>query len=339
MRLIEQSKSIFELSVESLEDLWVLSQFIEPNDVIYALTERKVKIGNDNAKQVKKLIRVDLSAKKVAFESDVLRISGEILNETEFTAVGQSHSLTFKVNDSIKIEKKNPLNYEKQMLENSLKSKKTKNMIILLDKDELIATEFTNANFSVLFEKKGLGSKKQFHSEIYEEEEKYNLIKDFINRDYENIILAGPSQFKDRLSKYIKDKEGTKTIVFSFPDVNTSAVERAIKEVYKQSVLESSELGRENDLITKLLENIDKQQKFAYGFESVHNSINSGSCEKLLISTKLIQERREDGTYEDLSNLMRMAEDIRAELHIINSKNETGKVLDGLGKIASINRY
>ena len=338
MNLINRENSIFELRIESLEDLWFLSQFIAPNDTIYAVDERKVKIGDNNTKQIKKLIRIDLKTTKTNFDSEILRVSGEIQNETKFTAIGQSHSLSFKVNDTIKIEKKNLLKFEKDMLDNALKSKKTKNILILLDKDDLIAIEFTNANFSVLFEKTGLGSKKQYHNEINEEEEKYNLIKDFISKDYENIILSGPAHFKTRLSKYLTDK-GFKNQVFNFPDVNTSAVERAIKEVFKLKILESSEIAKENELIQELLKNIDKGSKYSYGYQKVQNAIEDGSCEKLLISTKLIKEKREDNSYNELNELMKLAEDIKSKLYIINSKNETGKVLDGLGKIAAILRY
>jgi protein pelota len=341
MHLLEQIKNTFELKIDSLEDLWFLSQFIAPEDTIFALDERKVKIGDGNTKQVKKLIRIDLKVKKINFDSEVLRLNGEILNQTEFTAVGQSHSLSFLVNSIIKIEKKSLLKYEKELLDNAIKSKKTKNILILLDKDELIATEFTNSNFSVLFEKSGLGSKKQYHNEINEEEEKFNLIKEFIERGYENIIFAGPAHFKDRLFKYTNDKINSKIkiISFNFPDVNTSAVERAIKDIYKQNILQSTQLSVENDLMSELLKNIDKGSKHAYGIKNVMDSINSGSCEKLLVSNKLIQEKREDDTYEELNTLMKTAESINSELHIINSKNETGKVLDGLGKIAAILRY
>ena len=115
MLLLEKTKLNFELKTENLEDLWVLSQFIVPEDKIFATTERKVKIGNDNTKQVKKLIHVDLLVKKVNFDSDNLRVSGEIQNETEFTAIGQNHSLNFAPGDKIKLEK------DKQKIKNDRK--------------------------------------------------------------------------------------------------------------------------------------------------------------------------------------------------------------------------
>ncbi len=134
MNLILKEDNIFEFFIETLDDLWVLSQFIVPDDKLYGKTERKVKIGSEtNYKVTKKLIYVELLVKNIKFESNVLRTTGEILNETEFTSVGASHSLSFKIGDKIKIEKKNVLKFEKKLIENAINSKKSLNLLVLLD--------------------------------------------------------------------------------------------------------------------------------------------------------------------------------------------------------------
>jgi stalled ribosome rescue protein Dom34 len=121
MNLVERENNLFKLLPQVLEDLWILSQFITQDDIIFSKTERKVKIGNsDNAKQVKKLIFVELLVKKVSFEGETLRISGEIQNETEFTAIGVSHTLNFKVGNIIEIKKRQVLSYEEKLIKKSV---------------------------------------------------------------------------------------------------------------------------------------------------------------------------------------------------------------------------
>lgn len=339
MQLLERNNLIFELRIESLEDLWVLSQFIVPEDKVFATTERKVKLGDDRAKQVVKIIFVDLIVKKVNFESESLRVSGEILNETEFTAIGQSHTLTFNVNDKIKIEKKNVLKFEESLLKNAIETKKSKNLLVLMDKDELIAVEFTDFNFSVLFEKSNLGSKKYVHTEVNEEEEKFLILEEFLKRDYSNVVFAGPGLWKDRLSKYVKDKVGINSLVLSFGDVSNSAVSRVLKEINEKGVLQDSSLAKESEVISKLLENINKGEKYIYGYENSSNAVNEGRVEVLLVSNKFLLDKREDGTYNEVNELMKVVESLNGNLVIVNSKNETGKVLDGLGGIGGILRY
>lgn len=340
MQLIDRNNFNFELRIETLEDLWVLSQFIVPTDKVFATTERKVKIGSgDKAKQVKKIIFVELDVNKTNFDSSVLRVSGEICNETEFTAVGQAHSLNFSVNDKIKILKKSVLKFEEKLLDNAINSKKSKNFLVLFDKDELIACEFSDFNYSVLFDKNGLGSKKYHLEELNEEEQKFKILESFLNRDYSNIIFSGPGIYKEKLAKYIKDKTGQKIIIFPWTDVSNSAVAKCLKEVSKSGVLENSQLSKEGDSISKLLENINRGSKNCYGYDNCVESINSGAVETLLISTKLIDESKESGSYSEINELMRLVEQLNGDLVIVNSKNESGRILDGIGSIACILRY
>ncbi len=324
---------------ESLEDLWVLSQFISPNDKILATTQRKVKIGNDSTKQITKLIFIELEVIKTSFESDILRVSGTIQNETEFTAVGQSHSLNFNVNDKIKIQKANLLNFEQKLLDRAVKTKKSMSLLILLDKSELIASQFGDFSYQVFFEKKGLGSKKQYHEEINENEEKLKLIEDLLKKDYSHIIFAGPGSWKDSLKKYIEDKTGLKTLSLSFPEISAQGVQKAIKQIHESGILKESSLGDESTAVSNLLENINKNKKHIYGYKNTQTATNEGKVELLLISTKFIDKQKEDEKYTEINELMKTVEQLNGNLIIVNSKNEPGKILDGLGGIAGICRY
>ena len=148
MYILNKTQNDFELKIETIDDLWILSEFISPNDVIFSTTQRKVKIGNEKTKQISKIIFVELKVKKALFNLTRLKISGEILNETEFTSIGQSQTLNFSVNDKIKIRKDLILKYHLRLLNNSVNSKHNKSLLILLDRDELILAEFSNFNYS-----------------------------------------------------------------------------------------------------------------------------------------------------------------------------------------------
>lgn len=339
MHIISNEGLEFELKIENLEDLWVLSEFILPEDRIFATTQRKVKIGNDKTKQVTKIIFVDLKVTKTSFETQTLRITGEIQNETEFTAQGQTHTLNFTPNDSIKIKKNQLLSYEKKLLEKAINSKSSKNLLVLLDKDELIVSEFSEFSFKVLLNQTGLGSKKYHLTQVNEQEEKYQLIEEILKTDYSTIIFAGPSNYKDKLQKYVKDKIGLNSLTFFWHDVNTFSVQKVIKEISLSGLLEETQFSKESELVSHLLKNISLDKKNAYGLNQVSNSVNVGSCEKLLISTKYIDKQKEENNYTNLNELIKTAEQLQADLTIINSKNEPGKILDGLGGIAAILRY
>jgi len=337
--LEENNNNNFELKIESIEDLWVLSEFITPNDRVFATTTRKVKLGSDKTKQVTKIIFVDLLVKKTQFSSEILRVSGEIQNETEFTAIGQAQTLNFNVNDKIKIKKIQIMDFEKKLLQRAVKSKNSKNLIILLDKDELIAIEFNNFNYTVIFHKSGLGNKKYHQTSINEGEEKYNLIKNLLIRSYSNIILAGPGIYKNKLQEYLKSKTDQKILVHQFTDVNTNNIQKLIKDISKSGIIEENQLSKENQLIEILLKNISSGLKFAYGYDKVKEAIDVGSVVNLLITTKYIDKLKEEDKYSSLNELMRSVEQLNGDIVIFDSKHQAGRILDGLGSIAAILRY
>ncbi len=339
MQLIERRGLSFELRPTNLEDLWILSQFIAPQDRIGASTQRKVNVGKDKSKQVTKIIFVDLLVSKVQFESNVLRVSGEIQNETEFTAIGQSHTLTFQVGDTLKLNKTQLLKTEEKLLKKALESKEQHNLLVLLDKDDMIAVEFSDFFFTVLFSKNNLGSKKYYKEDMDEYEVKYKLLEELLSRDYSRVILAGPAHFKDELKKKIEEKISVKTLTLGFQEVQSSAVQRAIKEISSSGLVENSQLSEESSVISELLKNIDKGIKSVYSFEDTKKAIDNGSCEKLLVTTKLIEKLREEGNYDELNKMMITVEQLNGDLVIINSENDSGKVLDGLSGIAGILRY
>lgn len=340
MNLLERDNNIFEFLIETLDDLWILSQIIGPEDKLFGTTIRKIKIGGENNyKVVQKLIFVELLIKQVKFENETLRVSGEIQNETEFTPRGANHTLKFGLGDKIKLEKKIVLNYDEKLIKQAIETKKSHNLVVLFDKEDLVVAEFSAFSYKILFEKTGLGSKKYSSEQVNEEEEKYLLIKELLDKDYNNIIFAGPGINKERLQKYIKDKIGIKILTFAYPDVRNQAIPKVIKLISESGILQDSQVAFENKYVGELLLNIDKQEKFAYGEENVVEAINSGSAEVFLISTDLIEKKKDDEKYLEINNLMKLVEQLNGQIVIVNSKNESGRILDGLGGVASILRY
>jgi len=340
MILIDRNNFDFEFLVETLDDLWVLSQVINPQDKLYGTTERKVKIGSEtNYKIVKKLIFVELLVRQVKFENEVLRVTGEIQNETEFTAKGASHTLKFGLGDKLKITKKELLKFEDKLINNAINSKKSHNLLVLLDKDTIVVSEFSNFSYKVIFTQSGLGSKKYHITDVNEEEEKLKLIESLLGKDYNNIIFAGIGIYKDKFAKYVKDKLGLKILTFSYPDVRSQVIPKVIKNISESGVLEDSQITYENKFMQEFLANLNKKEKYAYGEDDVKNAINSGSVEVFMITTEFMAEKKEKDEYLETSNLMKLVEQLNGNLVIIDSSRENGTILDGLGGIGAILRY
>jgi protein pelota len=339
MQLRNQEHSLFELYIENLDDLWILSQVISPGDKVFAKTQRKVAIGNDKKKQVTKIISITLVVSKVQFHSQVLRVSGSIENETEFTAVGQSHTLQFSVGDCISLEKKQFLSFQKKLLDKSLAYKGNKALLLVLDKDELIAVELGDFSYSVLFSEKNLGSKKGYSEQhVNDYEEKYLYVKHLLEKGYGQIILAGPAHFKDEFKKFLSQK-GFKAVTFYWNDVSTSSLQDLIQAITESKLLQDNQIAFEKEILSSLLSAIHKNLPHSYSLASVKEAISMGSCSNILLSTSLLDKLKESNELVDFYALLEQAEQIGAEIHIISSDHDAGKHLDGLGSIASLNRF
>ena len=340
MQILNQENKLYELLIENLDDLWIISQIIEQNDEIFGKAERKVKIGSENNYKItRKLIYVELKITNIKFENEILRITGNILNENEFAPINSLQSLSYKPNDKIEFKKNTILNYHKKLLENSINTKKSKNLLIILDKDELIAVDFSPIKYTFLFKKTGLGSKKYTSENINEEQQKFELIKDLLKKNYSHIIFAGPGFFKEKLAKFTKTKLNLKINTIQFYDVNQTSISKLIKEINKSKIISANQISRENDYTQKLLENINKKQKYCYGLENVTQHINQGSIKTLLITTNFIEKAKQENKYEQINQLLILVEKLNAENIIIDSKNESGYIIDGLSGIAGILRY
>jgi len=101
----------------------------------------------------------------------------------------------------------------------------------------------------------------------------------------------------------------------------------------------SSRTRKEKLLMDELLNEINKNNLAVYGFEEVKKAITAGAISKLLITDDFIQQKREEGYYLELDELMKKIDHLQGEINIISSQQESGQKLDGLGGVAALLRY
>ena len=112
-------KGIVKLRVENLDDLWYLSYLLDKGNFVKGQTQRKIKVGDNQTKQIKKTVFLKIQVDKIEFHkySDVLRISGTIAEGPEDIPRGSYHTINAEVNAIITIEKEKFLKYQLEKLE------------------------------------------------------------------------------------------------------------------------------------------------------------------------------------------------------------------------------
>ena len=93
---------------ESLDDLWHLKYILEPGDLVYSFTKRRIEGATDKLrpeKEAKKTVRLGVKVEKVEFHkfSNRLRIHGTIVDGID---AGAYHTLNIEEGTNLSIIKK-----------------------------------------------------------------------------------------------------------------------------------------------------------------------------------------------------------------------------------------
>jgi stalled ribosome rescue protein Dom34 len=338
MKLIKKKTDIFEIKIDTIDDLYNLQIILNLDDEIYNISKRKIKIGNKN---ITKTLYLEIKIKMTQFNFNSLRIQGEILNENEFVPIGKSHSLNFYVDDIIKFKKNNFLKFEKELFEKCLKTNK-KNLLVLFDKNELILSEFSNFSYKILLSQKNLGSKKYIPEQINENEEKFKLIQKYLNLNYSNIVFASSNFFLKPFYEHIKrikPKMKKDIILIEFNEISFDAINKIINKINKEDLILNSVLKEESQIVSKFLKNLKENKKCSYGFKRCKNYIENNQVETLITTSNFVKKQREDDNFNEISKLFLQVEKMQGKLKILNSKFNNGQIIDGLSGICAILRF
>lgn len=348
MKSVHQNlrKGEIKLRPENQDDLWYLSAIIDPGDLVKAKTIRKIKLGEGketNIKIIKKPVTLIIQVEKTELNPEALRISGIITQGTEDIPHGSHHTMTIGPNDELLIIKQKWLKYQLDKIKEACSERAANILITVLDREEAIIALTRRSGFEVLTKLKGEVQKKE--AQASHKEGFYNEIikklQDYIERyKINNIIIASPAFFKEDLLKQVKDDSLKKKIVLATcSSVSQNAINEVLKRPEVKQVLSQQRESKELKLIEQLLEEISRQEKAAYGFKETRQAAEAGAIQTLLVTDNLILKMREQGNFEALDSMMKLVDSTKGEIHIINSKNEAGKRLEGLGGIAAILRY
>lgn len=334
--------------VESLDDLWYLSNIIDPGDFASGKTQRKIKIGKEEQRKqdvVKRTVTIEIKVEKIEFHksSNVLRVSGIITKSPEDVPKGVHHTFNLEEGSSIKIIKEEWLRFQLDKLKEAATVKIPKILVCVLDRENVLFALLERSGYKILKEFQGEVQKKDFEtkkdSQFYDEIAR--AIKDYNERyGLEYIIIASPAFWKEDLLKILKEESIRKKVVQA---TCSSSGEDGLKEVLKRpevnEVLKQDRISREMMLVETLLKEISKNNLAAYGIKETELAVQAGAVDKLLITDSLIQKAREQGTYKQIDTFMKLADKMKGSIIIISSEHDGGKKLNGLGGIGAILRY
>ena len=325
MKIEEKEKNEIKIRVDNIDDLWYLKMVIKPRDIVFGTVYRKEDKGEDmiRSKKERRKFRVKIEVERVEFQefSDRLRIIGKIMGGDE-NYIGLYQAINVSLGDEISIVKEwsdEEIKLLKEAVENSERPE-----IYFLGLEHGLATIAILRAYGIqeiaTIRKRG-DEDEEFFGEVL------SSLKSIWKED-KPLIILGPGFYKENFVKFVGDELKNYIIAqASHGDM------RGIHEVLKSSankIIERTRIAREEKLVDLLLEEIKKDGLYAYGLEEVKKYLENGAVKILLVSDK---------KYRKYESLVKLGSETRAEVHIISTSHEKGKILDNLGGIAAILRF
>lgn len=341
---IDLKNNFVEVVPENLDDLWHLEKIIEPGDVISGHSDRKIK-GKEEGDESKKIrLFLKLQAESIEFDKFFgLRVNGIILEGSppQFIELKAHHSMEISIGEKVRLEKIELKNYQIERLEKAKKAS-ARNSILLLVMDDEIALFALLKDFGVE-EKCAIQSKKsgkQFDgSDDFEKKYFSELLQKIIEINCEKAIIAGPGFSKNSFQKFLEQNKGKLKTQFFFEAINSVGVtglHELLKSHAVEKITQELEILKETRLVEKVFELLGKNSKnIAYGFEEINKAIQFGAIETLIVTDAVLSEKR-----KEIESLMDLTEKkCRGKVEIINSENDCGKKIQGIGGMAAILRF
>ncbi|HYS71174.1 MAG TPA: mRNA surveillance protein pelota, partial [Thermoplasmata archaeon] len=150
----------------------------------------------------------------------------------------------------------------------------------------------------------------------------------------ELLLVLGPGFEKDAFAVYAREKApdiAAKMLVHGTSQAGMAGITEALKGAAGAKALEESRVGVETMAVERVLEEIAKGGKVAYGPE-VEPLAASGAVEKLLITDLAV--RTEAG-----ERIMKTVDQARGKVVVVSTHHDAGKKLKSLGGLAALLRY
>ena len=340
-----------KLRVENLDDLWYLSGILNAGDKVIAKTERRVKSKDDSlrGKSVREVITLGIEVENIDLESDMLRVSGKIVEgPDELIAKGSYHTFNIQKDTILKIIKEKWSSIELQRLKDAENSSlRSKILVVILDdRDATIALLRESKVFYYDLTSKSISGKyyKDLKKREKGKEEFYESIVNFIGEiekkeNISAIIISGPGFEPENFYHFILNHYPQKFKGRTFFERGCSGGISGVREILQKPAIrkisEKINSAEEIRKVNELLREIGKDSGLGiYSIKEVENASQLGAIEILLVNDDFFLKNRK--------NVERIINNVRnksGKFKFINNKSEAGKQLASLGGIAAILRF
>ncbi len=319
---------------ESIDDLWHLRHLINPGDLVFASTFRSVDTASDKIrpeKVEKRLVRLGIRVERVEFSEHGirLRLSGLIEQGAD---TGAYHTLNVETGFEIAVIKTwRPIDLER--IDRAVKAS-VYGVIHILTLEEGEAELFRLRQYGpesvvTVTAGSGKGGESDNRTGFFEQ-----VLFSLVNLSGP-LIIAGPGFIKDDFIKFARTRSSPtvdRAVVVETRRIGKGAVQEVIGKGALETLMNDLQLSREVRMMDEVLLRISRDGAVAYGLREVHDAVESGAVDQVLVADTLLRNK-------EIVDLIQKAESMRSTIVVLSSEFEPGERLIALGGIAALLRY
>jgi protein pelota len=356
MQVIADNSKTGELviTIDTLDDLWVLYNIIRPGDRARARTTRRVVLKEGDSGE-RKPMTLTIKVEKVEFHEFInsLRLLGSILEgPDDFVGIGEHHTLSIEPGTKLSIFKDQWLRSDIERIRRNLERKdQLLTMAIAMETGLANIALLSNYSLTPVTEIKenipGKRYDKQLHKESIDNfyRQIHDIILDHLKRyKIGMIILCGPGfnkeTFAEELRENIKNLPNPPQIkLLSASSGEISSIHEILQNGTFASLNTELKIAQDGSFMAEFIQRLGKgEQTLAYGIDEVELSAQMGAIETLLICDVLIRagDIKERQRFDAILN---ETEKNRGKVHILSTASPAGDQLLNYGKIAALLRF
>ncbi|HIE13689.1 TPA: mRNA surveillance protein pelota [Candidatus Bathyarchaeota archaeon] len=339
---------------EILDDLWVLYNVISKGDLVYARTQREIRLGERYEKPEKgKRVSVymGIRVEKVLWDRILnrLRVHGVIVEAPEkFAATGSHHTIKVELGKPITIIKDRWPEYQVERIARAEKADISPLTIISIDDEGYCVAVLRHFGLDVKVEERtSLPGKSRADRRAEALRSLFSSACKALRTVWEEkktpIAIIGLGFLKNDFMRYLrKEDPDLASGVIDVKGVNSSGVSgihEALRSGVLRNALKDLRIAEESEAVEEVLNRIGRDRNdVAYGLANVERAIQFGAVDRLLLTDEQLRNVT-DEERRRIEKLMREVEKRKGRVILISTEHEAGLKLRSLGGIAALLRF
>lgn len=314
------------------EDIYLLNDIFKPNDIVEALSTRKISAdGGKTQHKVTLKIAIKIESFQIDLKDCIVYLKGKTCKEYEHIKTGSYHTINLTLNEAFTITKDCWTSEDIRKIESSKISSPELCFVVFYDKDCIVSVvSATSIN------------------QVFKEEVKNKNIKNILKSvvklkdNVKTFIICGFNEIKNELyNALIKENKAFEKMTCNFkltPEYkgipNTKVINKMITDKdYSKAFLEVKYIDDLKEM-ERFFTDLEMDKKgLCLGLKEIEDACEYGALKTLFITDRFYRPATIEERIKN-DKIVRTAKELRAKICVIPISHELGEKLKKMGEIA-----